>query len=136
MTGRLVPAYLLTAVGLGGCLALTDTAAGGDRAAATDDQAAATDDRADDDGRAGARRGRAAALGMLVFAVATVAYYAAYDLGYPNGWAPVATAVLMALVAATAPLRPAPAAPARRRPARRHPGRCCPPRSGSLPWRA
>ncbi|WP_233607894.1 endonuclease/exonuclease/phosphatase family protein [Micromonospora chalcea] len=48
---------------------------------------------------------------MLVFAVATVAYYAAYDLGYPNGWAPVATAVLVALVAATAPLRPAPTAP-------------------------
>ncbi|MFC0098648.1 endonuclease/exonuclease/phosphatase family protein [Micromonospora marina] len=102
VTGRLVPAYLLTAVGLGGCLALTDTAAG-------DGRAAATDERDTDGRRAGARRGRAAALGMLVFAVATVAYYAAYDLGYPNGWAPVATAVLVALVAATAPLRPAPA---------------------------
>lgn len=87
VTGLLVPAYLLTAAGLGGCLALTDTT---------------------DDGRAGARRGWAAVLGMLVFAVATVAYYAAYDLGYPNGWAPVATAVLVALVAATAPLRPGP----------------------------
>ncbi|WBC09851.1 endonuclease/exonuclease/phosphatase family protein [Micromonospora sp. WMMA1947] len=100
VTGLLVPAYLLTAAGLGGCLALTDAAA---------DRAAATDGRDADGGRAGARRGRAAALGMLVFAVATVAYYAAYDLGYPNGWAPVATAVLVALVAATAPLRPAPA---------------------------
>ncbi|MEW2442126.1 endonuclease/exonuclease/phosphatase family protein [Micromonospora marina] len=111
VTGRLVPAYLLTAVGLGGCLALTDTATG-------DDRAAVTDERDADGGRAGARRGRAAALGMLVFAVATVAYYAAYDLGYPNGWAPVATAVLVALVAATAPLRPAPAAPAPTSPAR------------------
>ncbi|MEU9516232.1 endonuclease/exonuclease/phosphatase family protein, partial [Micromonospora sp. NPDC048169] len=92
VAGRLVPAYLLTAAGLGGCLALTDSAA--------------DDDRAADDGRAGARRGRAAALGMLVFAVATVAYYAAYDLGYPNGWAPVATAVLVALVAVGASLRP------------------------------
>ncbi|WP_431942160.1 endonuclease/exonuclease/phosphatase family protein [Micromonospora marina] len=109
VTGRLVPAYLLTAVGLGGCLALTDTATGDDRAAATDERDAVTDERDAGDGRAGARRGRAAALGMLVFAVATVAYYAAYDLGYPNGWAPVATAVLVALVAATAPLRPAPA---------------------------
>lgn len=104
VTGHLVPAYLLTAAGLGGCLALTDTT--GDGPAAADDAAGPGDD-----GRAGARRGRAAALGMLVFAVATVAYYAAYDLGYPNGWAPVATAVLVALVAATAPLRPAPTAP-------------------------
>ncbi|MEV4520161.1 endonuclease/exonuclease/phosphatase family protein [Micromonospora tulbaghiae] len=99
VTGRLVPAYLLTAAGLGGCLALTDTPA---------DDAAGNGD----DGRAGARRGRAAVLGMLVFAVATVAYYAAYDVGYPNGWAPVAAAVLVALVAATAPLRPAMTSPA------------------------
>ncbi|MGV9767228.1 endonuclease/exonuclease/phosphatase family protein [Micromonospora tulbaghiae] len=115
VTGRLVPAYLLTAAGLGGCLALTDTAADDDRAAARDERGGG-DDRTGtagngDDGRAGARRGRAAVLGMLVFAVATVAYYAAYDLGYPNGWAPVATAVLVALVAATAPVRPAPASP-------------------------
>ncbi|MBQ1046756.1 MULTISPECIES: endonuclease/exonuclease/phosphatase family protein [unclassified Micromonospora] len=106
VTGRLVPAYLLTAAGLGGCLALTDTAA--------------DDDRPGEGRRAGARRGRAAVLGMLVFAVATVAYYAAYDLGYPNGWAPVATAVLVALVAAGVPVRPAltppdPVLPARAR---------------------
>ncbi|MFF0654084.1 endonuclease/exonuclease/phosphatase family protein [Micromonospora tulbaghiae] len=115
VTGRLVPAYLLTAAGLGGCLALTDTAAGDDRAAARDERGGGGDRTGTagngDDGRAGARRGRAAVLGMLVFAVATVAYYAAYDLGYPNGWAPVATAVLVALVAATAPVRPAPASP-------------------------
>ena len=100
VTGHLVAAYLLTAAGLGGCLALTDAAAGDDRAAGTDG-----------DGRAGARRGRAVALGMLVFAVATVAYYAAYDLGYPNWWAPVATAVLVALVAAGAPRQAGPVLP-------------------------
>ncbi|MFG1736909.1 endonuclease/exonuclease/phosphatase family protein [Micromonospora chalcea] len=102
VTGLLVPAYLLTAAGLGGCLASTDAAAGDDRAAGTDD----------DGGRADARRGRAAALGMLVFAVATVAYYAAYDVGYPNWWAPVATAVLVAVVAAGAPRQADPALPA------------------------
>ncbi|MEH0950508.1 endonuclease/exonuclease/phosphatase family protein [Micromonospora sp. CPCC 205554] len=111
VTGRLVPAYLLTAAGLGGCLALTDTAADDDRAAAEGETGAGAAGTGDG-GRAGARRGRAAVLGMLVFAVATVAYYAAYDLGYPNGWAPVATAVLVALVAATAPLGPAPTSPA------------------------
>ncbi|SBT68293.1 Metal-dependent hydrolase, endonuclease/exonuclease/phosphatase family [Micromonospora sediminicola] len=98
-TGRLVPAYLLTAAGLGGCLALTDSA--------TDDAVAG----ADPDGRAAARRGRAAVVGMLVFAVATVAYYAAYDLGYPNGWVPVAAAVLVALVAFTGPPWSAPTLP-------------------------
>ncbi|MFF0178035.1 endonuclease/exonuclease/phosphatase family protein [Micromonospora sp. NPDC005223] len=97
VTGRLVPAYLLTAAGLGGCLALADSAP--------------ADERPAGDVRAGARRGRAAALGMLVFAVATVAYYAAYDLGYPNGWAPVATALLVALVAVGASLRSVPAVP-------------------------
>ncbi|WBC14454.1 endonuclease/exonuclease/phosphatase family protein [Micromonospora sp. WMMA1998] len=97
--GRLVPAYLLTAAGLGGCLALTDSA--------TDDAVAG----ADPDGRAAARRGRAAVVGMLVFAVATVAYYAAYDLGYPNGWVPVAAAVLVALVAFTGPPWSAPTLP-------------------------
>ncbi|MEU7573159.1 endonuclease/exonuclease/phosphatase family protein [Micromonospora sp. NPDC049240] len=86
--GRLGPAYLLTAAGLGGCLAATDTAApGGDVP----------------DGRAAARRGRAAVGGTVVFAAATVAYYAAYDLGYPNGWVPVATALLVGLVAVAGP---------------------------------
>ncbi|MDG4802437.1 endonuclease/exonuclease/phosphatase family protein [Micromonospora sp. WMMD980] len=98
VAGRLVPAYLLTAAGLGGCLALTDSVA---------------DDAADDDpdGRGAARRGRAAVVGMLVFAVATVAYYAAYDVGYPNGWVPVAVALLAALVAFSGPPWSAPALP-------------------------
>ncbi|QLQ39737.1 endonuclease/exonuclease/phosphatase family protein [Micromonospora robiginosa] len=99
--GQLVPAYLLTAAGLGGCLALAD---------------AGEPDRADAGGRAAARRGRAAAVGMVVFAVATIVYYAAYDLGYPNGWVPVVTAVLVVLVALAGPSWSAPAlgAPARR----------------------
>ncbi|SCG62750.1 endonuclease/exonuclease/phosphatase family protein [Micromonospora humi] len=91
--GRLGPAYLVTAAGLGGCLALTDTDEPG---------------RGGVDGRAAARRGRAAVAGMLVFAVATIVYYAAYDLGYPNGWVPVATAVLVVLVALGAPSWSAP----------------------------
>ncbi|MFI5833112.1 endonuclease/exonuclease/phosphatase family protein [Micromonospora sp. NPDC051300] len=99
--GQLVPAYLLTAAGLGGCLALTDT-----------------DEPVPDDagGRAATRRGRAAAVGMVVFAVATIVYYAAYDLGYPNGWVPVVTAVLVVLAALVGPSwsTPAPVVPARR----------------------
>ncbi|GAB3839261.1 endonuclease/exonuclease/phosphatase family protein [Dactylosporangium cerinum] len=35
--------------------------------------------------------------GMLLFAVATVVYYAAYDLGYPNRWVPVVVAGYVAL---------------------------------------
>ncbi|MFG1672788.1 endonuclease/exonuclease/phosphatase family protein [Micromonospora sp. NPDC049282] len=107
--GRLVPAYLLTAAGLGGCLALTDSVTDD---SVTDDSVtddSVTDD--DPDGRVAARRGRAAVVGMLVFAVATVAYYAAYDLGYPNGWVPVAAALLVALVAFTGPPWSAPALP-------------------------
>ncbi|MFI5914923.1 endonuclease/exonuclease/phosphatase family protein [Dactylosporangium sp. NPDC051541] len=37
-----------------------------------------------------------AALGMLVFAVAAIAYYAAYDIGFPNQWVPVAVALVPA----------------------------------------
>ncbi|SBT53061.1 endonuclease/exonuclease/phosphatase family protein [Micromonospora auratinigra] len=93
--GWLVPAMLLTGVGLGGCLALTDTAA--TKAAGPDGAARGVP------GADGVRRGYAAVGGMLVFAVATVVYYATYDLGYPNGWVPVGTAVLVALVAFAGP---------------------------------
>ncbi|GIJ44027.1 hypothetical protein Val02_09130 [Virgisporangium aliadipatigenens] len=44
-----------------------------------------------------ARTGTAALGGMLLFAAATVAYYAAYDIGYPNRWVPVAVAGYVAL---------------------------------------
>ncbi|MGR6317768.1 endonuclease/exonuclease/phosphatase family protein [Micromonospora soli] len=91
--GWLVPAYLLTAAGLGGCLGRTDT---------TFPPTAEADDRA------AARRGSAAVGGMLVFAVAAVAYYAAYDLGYPNGWVPVAVAALIAVVALAGPAQGSP----------------------------
>jgi endonuclease/exonuclease/phosphatase family metal-dependent hydrolase len=33
---------------------------------------------------------------MLVFAAAAIAYYAAYDIGYPNQWVPVAAALVPA----------------------------------------
>jgi endonuclease/exonuclease/phosphatase family metal-dependent hydrolase len=46
------------------------------------------------------RRGFAVVGGTVVFAVAAVLYYASYDLGYPNGWVPVAIGVLLAAVAA------------------------------------
>ena len=119
------PACLLAAVGLGGCLARTDSAAPsavvsasgagatghrgsaapGDPsgAASGPDTAAARTAHAGD-----ARRGYPAVGGMLLFAVASVAYYAAYDLGYPNGWVPVATAGLIAVLAATGPAQAAP----------------------------
>ncbi|MFG2104221.1 endonuclease/exonuclease/phosphatase family protein [Micromonospora echinaurantiaca] len=119
----LVPAVLLTAVGLGGCLARTDApaptadapapttdrvgattaTAGADRAGAGTPPAGPASATVAGDGRAGVRRGYAAVAGMLVFAVAAIGYYAAYDLGYPNGWAPVAVAALVAGVAVTAP---------------------------------
>nr|WP_230416815.1 endonuclease/exonuclease/phosphatase family protein [Micromonospora tarapacensis] len=81
--GLLVLAMLLAAAGLGGCLALAGTAAPSDQAT----------------GRSGPRRSYAAVGGMLVFAVAAVLYYAAYDIGYPNGWLPAGVAVLAGVVA-------------------------------------
>ncbi|GAB3955538.1 hypothetical protein GCM10027614_65180 [Micromonospora vulcania] len=47
---------------------------------------------------------------MLVFALGSVGYYSAYDLGYPNGAVPVVVAVLVAAVALTTrtAARPAP----------------------------
>ncbi|MGN9803830.1 endonuclease/exonuclease/phosphatase family protein [Micromonospora sp. L32] len=145
----LLPAVLLTAVGLGACLARCDTAeepapaipaipttsiepatvsAGVSSATAatgvTPTAPAGVAPAAGDTGvapaaggpgdgeasgfhRAAGRRGYATVGGMLVFAVAAVLYYAAYDLGYPNGWVPVAVAVLTAAVALSA--GPAPA---------------------------
>jgi endonuclease/exonuclease/phosphatase family metal-dependent hydrolase len=78
--GWLAPAVLLTAVGTGACLSLAGTAPAGGPPR---------------------RRALAAVLGMLVFAVAATGYYAAYDVGYPNGAAPVAVAVFAAAVALT-----------------------------------
>ncbi|MEU4780060.1 endonuclease/exonuclease/phosphatase family protein [Micromonospora sp. NPDC023633] len=95
----LLPAVLLTAVGLGACLA---SAGAADGRVADDAAAPAVDGggRAGQDAaRAAGRRGYAAVAGMLVFAVAAVAYYAAYDLGHPNAGVPVAVAVLVAAVA-------------------------------------
>ncbi|WP_254876744.1 endonuclease/exonuclease/phosphatase family protein [Verrucosispora sp. NA02020] len=86
----LTVAALLGAAGLGGCLALADGAAVPSARAAT-------------------RRGYAAVGGMLVFAVVSVLYYAAYDLGYPNGWLPVLVAVLTGLIAFQGGSRPRPA---------------------------
>ncbi|MFG3601829.1 endonuclease/exonuclease/phosphatase family protein [Micromonospora chersina] len=54
-------------------------------------------------GDAGGRRGFAVAGGMLGFAVGAVAYYAAYDLGYPNGGVPVLAALAVAVAAVAAP---------------------------------
>ncbi|MGY3516168.1 endonuclease/exonuclease/phosphatase family protein [Micromonospora sp. PTRAS2] len=56
-------------------------------------------------GVAPGRPGLAAVLGMLLFAVAAVGYYAAYDLGYPNAAVPVAMAGLVAAVALGGPRR-------------------------------
>ncbi|MEW2327154.1 endonuclease/exonuclease/phosphatase family protein [Micromonospora chersina] len=53
-------------------------------------------------GDGGGRRGFAVAGGMLGFAIGAVAYYAAYDLGYPNGWVPVLAALAVAAAAVAA----------------------------------
>lgn len=89
--GWLVPAFVLTAAGLGGCLRLADPIP--TRSVGTS-------------GDAG-RRGWAAVGGMLVFAVGSVGYYAAYDLGYPNGGVPVTVALFIAAVAVGRPRGPA-----------------------------
>ncbi|MFF5179006.1 endonuclease/exonuclease/phosphatase family protein [Micromonospora sp. NPDC000316] len=117
----LVAAILLTAVGLGACLALTDRPASADAASGSATAVGVGVGEADtvDARRAAARRGYAAAGGMLVFVLAAVAYYSAYDLGYPNGAVPVVVAGLVAAVALTA--RPVAGLPTRpsagRRPA-------------------
>ncbi|MGW3603605.1 endonuclease/exonuclease/phosphatase family protein [Micromonospora sp. NPDC005161] len=102
----LVAAVLLTAVGLGACLAHTDDAGSVEGA---DDAGRAGG--AEDSARWAGRRGYAVAVGMLVFALGAVGYYSAYDLGYPNGAVPVVVAALVAVVALAArPVgRPAPA---------------------------
>ncbi|BCJ58002.1 hypothetical protein Jiend_14240 [Micromonospora endophytica] len=79
----LAVAMVLTAAGLGGCLALAEEAPTTVGAC----------------GRAATRRAYAAVGGMVAFAVATVLYYAAYDIGYPNGAIPVLVAVLVGLIA-------------------------------------
>lgn len=124
----LLPAVLLTAVGLGACLASAGAADGrGDdgadeartpmpdgaghpaRAAGSASAPALAAGDGQDPARAAGRRGYAAVTGMLVFAVAAVAYYSAYDLGHPNAGVPVAVAVLVAAVALAR--RPAPGPP-------------------------
>ncbi|WP_433533407.1 endonuclease/exonuclease/phosphatase family protein [Micromonospora sp. CA-263727] len=127
----LVFAILLTAAGLGGCLALADAApadvapavapADVAPAVAPADVAPAEAAPAVAGGIEPAAAGRAYAAvgGMLVFAVVAVLYYAAYDIGYPNGWLPVGVAVLVGVVALGGRLRtPPPTAPpsARSRP--------------------
>ncbi|WP_435204471.1 endonuclease/exonuclease/phosphatase family protein [Micromonospora sp. bgisy143] len=94
----LVAAMLLSAVGLGACLALTDGVGrtddvGPERVGA---------DEVGDGRRAAARRGYAVAAGMLVFVVGSIGYYSAYDLGYPNAAVPVVVAGVVAVVALTA----------------------------------
>ncbi|MEU8168005.1 endonuclease/exonuclease/phosphatase family protein [Micromonospora sp. NPDC049004] len=125
----LVAAMLLTALGLGACLALTDApgradaAAGADAARRADDadvaagadaqgRADAAADVAgagaegatgtDDTRRSAARRGYAVAAGMLLFVLGAVGYYSAYDLGYPNAAVPVVVAGVVAAVALAA----------------------------------
>ncbi|MEU4640751.1 endonuclease/exonuclease/phosphatase family protein [Micromonospora sp. NPDC023814] len=107
----LLPAVLLAAAGLGGCLASAgaaderDTPAAGSTEGTDAAGFAVVDGGTADPGRAAGRRAYAAVAGMLLFAVAAVLYYAAYDLGHPNAGMPVAVAVLVAAVALAA--RPA-----------------------------
>ncbi|MEV7627117.1 endonuclease/exonuclease/phosphatase family protein [Actinoplanes sp. NPDC089786] len=48
-------------------------------------------------------RGYALVSGVLVFGLAAIAYYAAYDIGYPNQWVPVAVGLAAAVYAWRAP---------------------------------
>nr|WP_204342394.1 endonuclease/exonuclease/phosphatase family protein [Micromonospora terminaliae] len=102
--GWLAPAVLLAAAGLGGCLALVDGPGG---PSPSQDLGMAADPGTD----GGRRRGFAVVGGMLGFAIGAVAYYAAYDLGYPNGWVPALAALAVAVAAVLAP--PLAAAPVR-----------------------
>ncbi|MFI7433226.1 endonuclease/exonuclease/phosphatase family protein [Micromonospora haikouensis] len=127
------PAVVLTAAGTGACLALAGAAppavappaaaappsAAGAAPSAVVSSAAASSAVLSSaavpstPGVAPGRPGLAAVLGMLLFAVAAVGYYAAYDLGYPNGAVPVAMAGLVAAVALGGP-RGATSTPPRR----------------------
>ncbi|MET8277517.1 endonuclease/exonuclease/phosphatase family protein [Micromonospora sp. NPDC005174] len=98
----LVVAMLLSAVGLGACLAVTDGVAGPETAATDGPDRDPAAQEADDGRRAAARRGYAVAGGMLVFVLGSVGYYSAYDLGYPNAAVPVVVAGVVAAVALAA----------------------------------
>ncbi|MEV7226538.1 endonuclease/exonuclease/phosphatase family protein [Polymorphospora sp. NPDC051019] len=121
-TTLLIPAILLTAVGLGACLAQAAPAApvvpaapAAPQAPAAPEAAAATGSAAaattrgpagvPGSGRPGMRAGFAVVGGMVVFAVGAVLYYSAYDLGYPNQWVPVVLALFVAAVVMRRPVR-------------------------------
>ncbi len=55
-------------------------------------------------GRRPHQQGYALAGGMVVFGLAAIAYYAAYDIGYPNQWVPVVVAVVVAVYAVRSPV--------------------------------
>ncbi|MFI6511860.1 endonuclease/exonuclease/phosphatase family protein [Streptosporangium sp. NPDC050855] len=76
--GWTIVAQIVGQVALGACLAHAATSFGPDRPA---------------------RRGLAAAGGMLLFFVFVFGYYAAYDLYLPNGWVPVSAALVVAVLA-------------------------------------
>jgi endonuclease/exonuclease/phosphatase family metal-dependent hydrolase len=100
----------VVAAGLGGCFGVAW------RAPAS--RGVASHGVASRDAGGAGRRGYAAAGGMLVFALGAFAFYAAYDIGYPNGWVPPLIAVIVGGVAvwraravAVSADRPVPAAP-------------------------
>ncbi|MBQ1050716.1 endonuclease/exonuclease/phosphatase family protein [Micromonospora sp. C51] len=100
-------AILVSAAGLGGCLGLAADGPSSQRAV-----------------RTGTGPAYAAVGGMLVFAIAALVYYAAYDLGYPNEWVPAVVAALTGVVAmrgvtTSGGHRPPPAEPAPGLPRRR-----------------
>ncbi|UWP81114.1 endonuclease/exonuclease/phosphatase family protein [Dactylosporangium fulvum] len=55
--------------------------------------------------------GHAAVGGMVIFAVGAVAYYAAYDIGYPNWWVPLAVALVPVWILVRPPSWPEPPGP-------------------------
>lgn len=75
--GWTIAAQIIGQLALGACLAHAAATLGPDRAA---------------------RRGLAAAGGMLLFVVFVFGYYAAYDLYLPNQWVPVCAALVVAVL--------------------------------------
>jgi len=55
-------------------------------------------------GRRPQQQGYALAGGMVVFGLAAIAYYAAYDIGYPNQWVPILVAAVVAVYAVRSPV--------------------------------
>ena len=65
-------------------------------------------------GRRSQQQGYALVGGLIVFGLGAIAYYAAYDIGYPNQWVPIVVAAAVAVYAMRSPVKREKAALGRR----------------------